>query len=301
MHGLTEWSPSHPVTASRNQAEVGGWEAGTTSTAQGHQIPSNSHGTRQHLNWKEARQEISCFPRGVLGKDGLFQQSSLWGQKLTCLCGFEKKKWLSWEIAKEKLETKKTAGRWHSRKTGHMGQGVSGHTLRWKIDILERKQRLHGCVRSTAQTWERCREGRVRVGRQTGAWESVGGRSCTEEPAGRYLPHQVLQDSTVTPLTKVMLMIHYLTTGVVRWLSGYKIQSLENAKLYGTFYFLILCYHKYVGLIYILRNLWNIYVFLTFKKYFWLFILLNVPESLFGLDKHIFMIYDGKKDDFPPQ
>lgn len=161
------------------------------------------------------------------------------------------------------------------------------------------KTTLHSSVRSTARIMVQRRKSEGRKA-DWGMGECWGAflyrRACWQ-----ILPHQVLQESTVTPLTKVMLMIHYLTTGVVRWLSGYKIQSLENAKLYGTFYFLILCYHKYVGLIYILRNLWNIYVFLTFKNYFWLFILLNVPESLFGLDKHIFMINDGKKDDFPPQ
>lgn len=59
--------------------------------AQGLQMPALRQGMRQHLNWKEARQKTGHFPRGVFGRDGLFERSSLWGQNLTCLGEFEGK------------------------------------------------------------------------------------------------------------------------------------------------------------------------------------------------------------------
>lgn len=48
-------------------------------------------GHEADLNWKEARQKTSCFPRGVFGMDELFEENSLCGQNLTCLHEFEGK------------------------------------------------------------------------------------------------------------------------------------------------------------------------------------------------------------------
>lgn len=69
LHGRSDWA------GSRNRQPC----------AQGPQMPSLWQGMGQHLNLKGTRKKTPCFSRGVLGRDGLFEQSSLWGQDLTCL------------------------------------------------------------------------------------------------------------------------------------------------------------------------------------------------------------------------
>lgn len=96
-------------------------------------------------------------------------------------------------------------------------------------------------------------------------WERLRGilvEQCCSE-----LPSQIFRGSSiVAPSTEVMLMLHCLTVSVVRWINNYKTQSSEIAKIYGNFFKKILHYHKYIWLVYVLKNHWNISVLLTFKN-----------------------------------
>lgn len=148
-------------------------------------------------------------------------------------------KWLSWEAAKAK--TKKTGkvaacGLGYARKTGHWGQWASAYALWQKTDVAENRDHtaawgLQPKDEKDTEKEERRKQG---SGVRKVLRDFLGQSSLLNSTAGRCL---LRFSKAVTPLTEVMLMINRLTFGGVGWPNDYKIQSLEIAKIYGTFYF----------------------------------------------------------------